>query len=56
MLVKALKSFAGTVSMYAGEIREIVDDEIAKDLLKAGHVEEIKEAKAVKTEKTSKKK
>ena len=56
MLIKALKSFAGTISMYAGEIREIADDEIVKDLLKAGYVEEIKEAKTQKTEKTSKKK
>lgn len=56
MLVKALKSFAGTISMYDGEIREIANDEIAKDLLQAGYIEGIKEAKAVKTEKTSKKK
>ena len=55
MLAKALKSFAGTISMYAGEIREIADEEIAKDLLKAGHIEEVK-AKAEKAEKPSKKK
>lgn len=41
MLVKALTGFAGKASMYEGEIKEIAD-EIAKDLLKAGHVEEVK--------------
>ena len=57
MLVKALTGFAGKVSMYEGEIKEIAD-EIADDLLKAGHVEEVKskveEKKAAK--KTTKKK
>lgn len=48
MLVKALKSFAGIVSMYTGETREIAEDEIAKDLLKAGYIKEIEEAKVAK--------
>lgn len=54
MLVKALRSFAGKISMHAGQIREIVDEEIAKDLLKAGHVEEVK-AKEAETKKAAKK-
>lgn len=42
MLVKALVGFAGKVSMHAGEIKEIEDDAIAKDLLNAGYIEEVK--------------
>ena len=49
MKVKALVSFAGAVSMYAGEIREI-DDTIARDLLHAGYVVEDKVDKAVEAE------
>ena len=41
MIVKALVSFAGPFTMFPGEIRE-VSDEIAKDLLDSGYVEEIK--------------
>lgn len=37
MLVKALTSFAGKVSMYAGEIREIADKEVAEDIILAGY-------------------
>lgn len=48
MLVKALTSFAGIVSMSAGEIKDITDEELAKDLLHAGYIEEVKEAKVVK--------
>lgn len=49
MKVKALVSFAGAVSMYAGEIREI-DDTIARDLLHAGYVVEDKADKAQEAE------
>lgn len=49
MKVKALVSFAGAVSMYAGEIREI-DGTIARDLLHAGYVVEDKVDKAVEAE------
>lgn len=42
MKVKALKSFVGKICMSAGEIREIVDEKLAKDLLAAGHVVEEK--------------
>lgn len=46
MLVKAIESFAGKVSMTVGEVREIADEAIAKDLLNAGYVKEVKAAKA----------
>ena len=42
MLVKAIKSFVGKVSMNVDEQREIIDKELARDLIKAGHVIEIK--------------
>lgn len=40
--VKAKISFAGLVSMGAGEIREITDTEVLKDLISAGYVAECK--------------
>ena len=47
MRVKALTSFAGKISMYEGEIRE-VNGAYAGDLLRAGYIAEIKpEAKPV---------
>lgn len=49
MKVKALVSFAGAVSMYAGETRDI-DDNIARDLLHAGYVIEDKADKADKAQ------
>lgn len=39
MLLKALVSFGGKISMYAGEVREVEDDAIVQDLLRAGYVE-----------------
>ena len=42
MFFKALKSFCGLVSMAEGEVREISDLAIAKDLLKAGYIEKVK--------------
>ncbi len=50
MLYKALISFCGLISMAEGEVREISDSSIAKDLLKARYVEEIK-AEGKKTKK-----
>ena len=44
-MYKALKSFAGKVSMRKGEVKEINDKEIVKDLLNAGYIEEIKTEK-----------
>lgn len=40
--VKAKQSFAGIVTMGAGETREITDEKIVKDLVSAGYVEEVK--------------
>ena len=42
MKYKALKTFSGIVSMNEGEVREISDLTIAKDLLSAGYIKEIK--------------
>lgn len=39
--VKALVSFAGTVTMGNGEIRDIPEGDDLKDLLRAGYVEEV---------------
>lgn len=50
MLVKALKSFAGAVSMGAGETRDIDDEAILRDLLDAGYVEAEKVANAKEAE------
>ena len=44
-MYKALKSFAGKVSMSKGEVKEINDKKIVKDLLNAGYIEEVKPEK-----------
>lgn len=44
-MYKALKSFAGKVSMRKSEVKEINDKEIVKDLLNAGYIEEVKPEK-----------
>lgn len=41
MAYKALKSFSGIVSMKKGETKEIKDQEVVKDLLQAGYIEEV---------------
>lgn len=48
-MYKALKSFVGKVSMVEGEVKDILDEEIAKDLLRAGYIELVGN-KAEKTE------
>jgi hypothetical protein len=53
MAYRALTTFAGVVSMTQGETIDKIDSEIAKDLLRAGYIEEIGGAKP-KTEKSSK--
>lgn len=45
MKVKALVSFAGQVTMAPGEVRDIKDKAVVKDLLRAGYVEEAKSGK-----------
>lgn len=55
MRIKALKSFAGKkVSMFTGEVREVADEAIARDLIRAGHAVEVKAEEPV--EKQAKKK
>ena len=49
MIYKALVSFAGTISMKAGEVREISDQPVADDLLRAGYIEAVKKKKKEKT-------
>lgn len=54
MKYKAKVNFSGNkVSMSVGEIKEVADD-IAKDLLRAGYIEEIKPAEKAKTAKPTK--
>ena len=43
MKVKALTSFVGRISMNIDDEREIIDKELAKDLIRAGYVAKIKE-------------
>lgn len=42
MLYKATISFSGLESMTVGEVKEIKDSFIVKDLLRAGYIEEVK--------------
>lgn len=49
MQYKALKSFTGLISMVKGQVQEIKDGAIVKDLLQAGYIAEEK-AKEVKKE------
>ena len=42
MKVKALENFCGTkLSMCVGEVLDIPDDNIAKDLLRVGYIKEV---------------
>lgn len=52
-MYKALISFSGLINMAAGEVREISDLAIAKDLIKAGYIMEMK-AEPKKTAKAKK--
>ena len=47
-MYKAKVSFSGAVSMHVGEVADIADVNIAKDLLKAGYIEEVKPAEKAK--------
>lgn len=44
-MYKATISFAGVVSMTVGEVGEISNPTVAKDLLKAGYIVEVKDEK-----------
>ena len=50
-MYKAVISFGGIISMEAGEVKEIADNTIANDLLKAGYIQEVKPAEKRKTTK-----
>ena len=41
MLYKALKTFTGLEKMRRGEVKELTDDFIIKDLLHAGYIEAV---------------
>ena len=43
--VKAITSFAGIITMSAGQVGEIEDEAILKDLKSAGYVEVLDKAK-----------
>lgn len=55
MAYRATKSFTGLVSMVKGEVRELEDERIVKDLIKSGYIEDLSEKqKAAKSSKPSK--
>ena len=47
-MYRANISFSGIISMKKGDVKEIKDKKIVKDLLKAGYIEEVKPVKAKK--------
>ena len=53
LMYKAKVSFSGVVSMNVGEVADIADVSIAKDLLKAGYIEEVKPAEKAKPTKAT---
>lgn len=55
MAYKATKSFTGIISMKKGDVRDITDEALAKDLLNAGYVMELEESKPKASSKKSKK-
>ncbi len=54
VMYKATKSFSGIISMKKNDVREIKDEEVAKDLIRAGYVIELADESKPKTS-TSKK-
>lgn len=44
-MYRALKSFAGKLTMRKNEVKEITNKAIVKDLIEAGYIEEIKSEK-----------
>lgn len=48
MKYRALISFAGKISMFKGEVREIADKELANSLLQPHFIEPVEEVKEVK--------
>lgn len=43
MKVRALRSFSGMASMSRGQIADLADTDVVKDLLRAGYVEALAE-------------
>lgn len=41
MLIRAKKSFAGSLTMHEGEVRECSNEAVLSDLLTCGYVEEV---------------
>ena len=41
MKIRAVENFSGLISMRKGEERELEDEFLLKDLLKAGYIEEV---------------
>lgn len=54
MAYRALRSFSGLVTMVKGEVRDIADEEIAKDLIRAGYIVDLSEKQKEKAAKSSK--
>lgn len=51
MQYEAKVNFSGKISMCAGEVQDITDEAIAKDLVRAGYIVAVKPAAEVKTAK-----
>ena len=57
MTIKALRSFIGKISMNVDEVKEVADEKLAKELIRAGHaiaIEGTKEKAALKVAEASK--
>lgn len=53
-MYKAKISFSGLISMGKGEVREIKDKDLIKDLLNADYIEKVEEEKPKKETKSKK--
>lgn len=51
MKYEAKVNFSGKISMCVGEVQDITDEAIAKDLVRAGYIVTVKPAAEVKTAK-----
>jgi len=55
VMYKATRSFSGIVSMKKNDVKEINNEEVAKDLIRAGYVIELADESKPLTKATSKK-
>ena len=55
-MFKALKSFSGIITMNKGQVKEIKDKVLIKNLLNAGYIEEVKSTKKEEVKPTKKRK